>query len=224
MTPVATPRRGVGGGRVAGRGDGDLTPFRDRSLRRVAAWLSLPLLLLVTGCGGGSREANVQLRRERDDLREKVRLLEAEVAGYQAAEDVTGSDAPEPAGLLFVTDKLEFGKLTGGADTDRTTPGDETLRVYVQPVDRYGDELKAAGAFTVTATTDAADPVKLGQWDIAPAEAARQWRNRFSTYGYVLDCPLDEAVDYAGPIVVRVEFTESLTGKTFTAKTDAELE
>ena len=165
----------------------------------------------------------MQLRRERDDLREKVRLLEAEVAGYQAAEDVTGSDAPEPAGLLFVTDKLEFGKLTGGADTDRTTPGDETLRVYVQPVDRYGDELKAAGAFTITATTDAADPAKLGQWTFAPADAARMWRNRFSTYGYVLDCPLDDGVE-PGPIVVRVEFTESLTGKTFTAKTDAELE
>ena len=186
------------------------------------------MLLLVggiVGCGGGSRDANIALRKQVQTLQDENDRLEAQLAGARAAEtraEQPDVEADEDA-FLFVTDRIEFGRLTGGFDEDPDQPGDELLQVYVQPVDQFGDEFKAAGTFTVTATTDDADSRQLGQWTFTAAEAADSWRNRFTIYGYVLDCPLD-GIDYRGDIVVRAEFTESLTGQTFDAKTDAGIE
>ena len=164
-TQAATPLRGV--------------RFRaallDPTGRRVAAWLLVSVLpVALVGCGGGSRDANIALRKQVQTLQDENDRLEAQLAGTRAAEtraERPDVEADEDA-FLFVTDRIEFGRLTGGFDADPDRPGDELLQVYVQPVDQFGDEFKAAGGFTITATTDDADSRQLGQWSFTAAEAA----------------------------------------------------
>ncbi len=191
-------------------------------MNRPALVLATLGLVTLAGCGGGgSRAANVELRKEVQRLEEENAVLSAEVASLQAAADVRQSagDRPEPA-LLFTTSELKFGRLTGGDDADPDAPGEEVVKIYVVPVDAAGDELKRAGDFTLK-IFDAADDMRLVAEQTLPApEAAKSWQSFATIYGYVFDVPVPEG-DSATDLLIRVEFTEALTNRTFNASQEA---
>ena len=200
-----------------------------RNLLPTLALLGIATLPLA-GCGGdGSRRANVALRKQIQTLQDENQALREEAASLRAARDYSaqadtpGAPATRP-GVLFTTAGLKFGRLTGGFDED-DSPGDELLKVFVVPVDEAGDELKRAGGFEVTAFDAASDDMRrVGQWTFPADEVGRHWVSLASLYGYTLDCPLPDPADPATDLLVRVKFTESLTGKTFTDTVEADRE
>jgi hypothetical protein len=199
-----------------------------------AAGLSLLLALGTAsasgGCGliGGPRNsANIELRKENQDLRGRVSDLErqaqADMAAIRSHEERTGTLPTLPRerlANLFTTHDIKLGRLTGGADLDSKQPGHEGLKIYVTPIDASGDPLKAAGAFTVEAFDLSRDErPKIGTWTFDVAEARRHWTSVLNRYNYVLPCPW-QAPPGGNSLHVDVKFVDELTQTAFTKSVD----
>jgi outer membrane murein-binding lipoprotein Lpp len=177
----------------------------------------------VAGCSSPNA-ANIQLRKENQDLREKVAGLErqhaADVAQMRAMERSATTVPVLPqqrVQALFTTHGLQFGRLTGGADLDRDKPGDEGLKVYVVPIDGQGQPLKAAGSFVVEAfdLADAQHP-RVGHWEFPLDQAEKNWFGQAMLYTYVLTCPWQHGPPRHRDLTLRVTFTDALTQRQFT--------
>jgi hypothetical protein len=84
-------------------------------------------------------------------------------------------------------------------------------------MDSRGDIVKAAGSVDVqlwdlkNEETDA----KIGQWQIQPDQLQQFWFAAIVT-NYKLTLNLDKPIEkYDQPLVVKITFTDHLTGKTF---------
>jgi hypothetical protein len=196
--------------------------------------LAIGLALASGGCGliGGPRNtANIELRKENQALREQVaeleRQAEADAAAIRSHESTVGTLPTLPRdrlGKLFTTHDIKLGRLTGGADLDPERPGHEGLKVYVTPVDGDGDQLKAAGAFTVEAFDLArGEGAKVGTWTFDVDAARRQWSSVLNRYNYVLTCPW-ETPPPSGNLHVTVTFVDELTRGTFRKSLDVTAE
>jgi hypothetical protein len=120
---------------------------------------------------------------------------------------------------LYTVRRISLASGTGGASTD-DKPGDDAVKVNVAPIDQYGSVLKAAGSVKVQ-VFDLAMPQAgnlLAECDYDPNAAAKNWSSGlFSSY-YSFTLPLPAEPLAHSELTVRVEFTEYLTGKTFTAQ------
>jgi hypothetical protein len=176
-------------------------------------------------------KANVELRKENQDLRDRVKELErqheADAARIRGLEQRVGTLPTLPQDRLdelFTTHDIKFGKLTGGADLDPARPGHEGLKVYVTPIDRAGDEIKAAGTFTVEAfDVSGTQPATVGRWTFDDAAAREAWSSVLNRYNYVLTCPWQTPP--TGPnLHVSVTFVDELTQGKFTRTIDVTVE
>ncbi len=196
----------------------------------VHLFASVASLLLVVGCAKPDK-ANIALRKQVQDLEAQIsdfrRLREGDLATIRALESQRTTVPTLPQERLeqvFTTHGLKLGRLTGGADTDPTRPGDEVLKVYAVPTDQRGDLLKAAGSFLVDAYDLSMPPDNnhLGRWEIGSEEAAKNWFGNALMYGYTLTFPWQRAPQ-GERVTVRVTFSDSLTGRQFTAQTDVDV-
>ncbi len=182
-------------------------------------------LLVVVGCGKPNA-ANIQVRRENQDLRAKVDNLERRQQAYLAQIRAMESQATTVPVLpqariepLFTTHGLQIGRLTGSVDFNSKTPGEDGLKVYVVPTDASRQPIKAAGSFIVEAFDLAqGSDHRIGRWEFPLEGAAKHWVGRLMLYTYALECPWQTRPEH-GEVTVRVTFTDALTGRTFTEQT-----
>jgi hypothetical protein len=185
------------------------------------AHLLLASAFLMGGCGSPDK-ANIQLRKEKQQLQDRIDDMklrhDAALARILAYEQQTGTVETLPGerlNQLFTVHKIDLGNLTGGADTDLKSPGDEALKVYLVPMDESGDPIKATGHVTVE-LFDLARPgdTRIGQWELDPKQLKDTWRSFFRLNGFVLTCPWQRKPERAG-LAVKVTFRDLLTGRTF---------
>jgi outer membrane murein-binding lipoprotein Lpp len=178
----------------------------------------------LSGCIGKPNQANVELRKQNQDLQNQIATLRherdtarAEVAGLRSHATTVPTLAPDRLAKLFTTSGIELGRLTGGADLDPDRPGDEGLKVYVTPLDNSHQKFKAAGSIVVEAFDLAADAAsaRVGHWEFSTEEAAKYWSGALLRYEYVVPCPFEKAPSHAD-LTVKVTFTDELTSRTFT--------
>jgi hypothetical protein len=203
-----------------------------RGVRRsqILLCVLLPLLAPTGGCalfGGSPDAANIKLRKENQALKTQVedlkRQSEANAAlarSLQQSRPVLPALPSERLENLFTTRGLKFGRLTGGADLDRSRPGHEGIRVYVVPTDQTGEVLKAAGSFTVEAF-DLAKPNAplVGTWKFDLEEARKSWSGFLMDYNYVLVAPWQERVPEHPELTLKVTFFDELLQLPFSAQT-----
>ena len=197
---------------------------RDR-LVRAGLCLSIALLPLVTGCGGKPSQANIQLRKENQDLRDQIaqleRAREADQATIRSLESSRGTIPTLPQERLervFTTHAIRINRLSGGVKLNPDSPGDDGLKIYVVPTDGSGDELKAAGSFEVKAFDLASpDGPLVGRWEFDSDAARKSWYGEALLYEYVLTCPLVAPATWE-QLTVHVLFTDELTGRKFEAQ------
>ncbi|MDB5294378.1 MAG: hypothetical protein JWO31_361 [Phycisphaerales bacterium] len=191
-------------------------------------WLAL--LAVAPGCGlifGGSPDkANIQLRKDKQELQGKLadadqhtKADQRQIDALRTSRPTVPTLPPERLSKLFVTSGLEFGRLTGGWDADPAAAGDEGLRVYVAPTDADGQPIKMAGSFVVEAfdLADKADPL-VGRWTFDIDAAKKSWRGALLDYAYVLSCPWQRRVPAHSELTLKVEFADELTQATFKAQ------
>jgi hypothetical protein len=195
--------------------------------RGAHATVILPALLLAVvaaGCGSPS-SANIELRKQNQDLQDKVTTLtrarEADAATISALQQKNGTLPTLPQDRLeklFTTHGLKFGRLTGGADLNRSKPGDEGIKVYADPTDDDGDSIKAAGSFVVEAFDLAAKPPELGKWTFDTAASRKLWNGSALSHQYVLTCPWQKPPQHE-ELTIKVTFKDELTGREFHEQT-----
>jgi outer membrane murein-binding lipoprotein Lpp len=190
----------------------------------IASVVVVTATALLSGCGKPN-VASISVRRENQDLRNKVAELErreqahlAQIRAMESRATTVPSLPNERLDTLFTAHGLRFGRLTGGADLDPKQPGEEGLKIYVVPTDGQGQPLKAAGSFVVEAFDLArGDNARIARWEFPLDQAAKNWFGQAMLYTYVLPAPWPQQQRPANPdVTVRVTFTDALTGRTFT--------
>lgn len=168
--------------------------------------------LAVLGCSKPSA-ANIELRKQNDELRARLTELEGLKRAGALAPVATTRAEGVALSQLYVASGLRFGRLTGVEG--------RVLRVHLTPTDQAGDDLKAAGSLTVRAyDLSKGREALVGEWAFSSEQAARAWNGKGLMYAYALECPIEREVAAGQSLRLRAEFTDLLTGKTVTAETD----
>ena len=196
-----------------------------RLLPQLTLWAMIccPSAALLTGCGGPS-SANIELRKENQNLHDQIDSLtkaqEGDRATIEALQNKVGTVPTLPQQRLeklFTTHGLKLGRLTGGADLDPSKAGDEGIKVYVTPTDETGEPIKAAGSFVVEAFDLAAKPPEVARCAYDLNAARQSWNGALMSYNYVLTCPWQTPPRH-DEITIKVTFRDELTGREFHAQ------
>lgn len=178
---------------------------------------------VLAGCAPSS--ANIKLRKENQQLQDRIAALETRRSGDLASIKAMESQSAIPPLVpqsklegLFTAHGLTFGRLTGGYREPATAASETGVVVHVVPTDEQGQTLKAAGRFYVT-VFDLGVPEKplVGQRKFSLAEARESWNGRALLFNYVLKVPFQIAPKH-DELLIRVEFIDELTGRTITAE------
>jgi len=179
--------------------------------------------LMPAGCGSAPNKANIELRKQNQQLQAQIEDLnrrhdadQATLRGLQAGATTMPILPQDQLDQLFTTAGLEFGILTGGYHPTPAQSGDTMLKLYVVPIDQQGDRLKAAGSFHVELFDLALkSDNRLGTWDFDLPTAKSDWNDGGLLEEYVLDCPW-QTVPLHAKLLARVTFTDALTHRVFT--------
>lgn len=167
----------------------------------------------ISGCSKPAA-ANIELRKQNQQLR--ARVAELENLTKATSRPVPTTAGPVDLTQLYLASGLSFGRLTAVEGN--------TVKVYVTPLDQYGESLKAAGGFQIEAFDLSRGPNALvGQWTFTPEQAKAAWIGRALLYEYVLTCPLPEGAKVEQPLEIRVQFKDLLTKQTIEGKTTAKI-
>ncbi len=207
-------------------------------IKNSAALLAAAVLIAtIGGCIGKPNEANIALRKENQklasELEEAKSQRDANAATVRALQGEAKSPpmvSQEQLSRLVTTHQIRVGQLTSikpaseAAFPNATKPAPaaslsaKILEVHAAPQDDTSDSIKAAGAFSIDAF-DLARPGenRVGHWEFSASETHALWLTGAFTYEYALPCVI-ERLPERGKLTIRVSFTDSLTGRTFDAE------
>lgn len=192
--------------------------YQNQVLKFICIYLCLPAVpFLLLGCAVKPSSANIELRK-------RIQAMEAEVADMKRAREgdaATIRSLQQQQGTLATLphDRLEKLYTVHGLSFERLTAADkQVLSVHVVPIDRTGDELKAAGSFVVEAFDLArqGDNV-VGRWEFNNEQTRASWFGSALLYNYVLRCPWPKVPEHS-QITVKVTFRDELTQREYTAQ------
>jgi len=182
-------------------------------------------LLFLAGCGiGTERKTPEELRAEK--LQQEKASLKGDVEQHRVQIEQLRAQIRELSALKdkpnnpYELTSLRNAKISHFFDKDRDGI-QETLVVYVQPIDTEGDVVKAAGTVSVQLwnLNNPNGQALLGQWKVEPAELRKLWFNSLAITSYRLTFDRPDAVGvFSEPLTLRVTFTDYLTGETFLAQ------
>jgi hypothetical protein len=184
-------------------------------VRTVTIILTGCLLTIAAGCGnGGSSRAS---------LTKEINTLKQEKTKLMSRIKQSNSDNEQLEKLLQFRsefDRLRRIKIAGYTNLyDKDKDGkEEKLIVHIQPIDRDGDIIKAAGSADIQLwdlNKNNGQPL-LGQWHVEPNDLKKLWSTAFLTTSYRLMFDVADKIDeYEEPLTVKVTFTDYLTFKVF---------
>jgi hypothetical protein len=200
-------------------------------LRPVAAMAALVLLAALAGCQPTvprslyrQTQADLdQCRQQRDELTRSVEELEQTTARQAQRIETLVALPADRMEQLYRVQRIQFSGRSGGVNTD-DAEGDDAVKVYIQPIDQQGSVLKAAGSVRIRAFDLSApeDQALVADCSFAPDEVGKNWHGGFGVYHFSFECPFSQAPQ-GDELAVRVEFTDYLTGRTFTQQTSVKV-
>jgi hypothetical protein len=182
-------------------------------------------MILAAGCAGQplSRGEKVEMLMARS-----ARLEEELFATRQRLAELEGTGRPAPEAAKAVEDPfravaLRFGKFTGGLAADGQ-PGDQRLKVVLEPLDAEGDVVKRAGSLDLEAVELVGDkPRTLADWKWTRQEFAKTWLSGLGLYAYVLKLDWPGGKPPASDrVLLRARFT-TLSGEVLSAEQEITL-
>lgn len=183
------------------------------------------LCVAAGGCDLFQGDEVITLKQENERLNREVGRLERESVSTQQTVDELHKQisrlqflGAKRLDLLYYAESIEIEQLSGGYDDDKQ-PGDDGVIVYLRPLDRVGDPIKAAGDIRIE-LFDLAAPEgeqKIGECIIPVTEAQNMWYGRFMTYHYTIRCPWEGRPPANPDVTVRASFIDYLTGKELNA-------
>jgi len=185
---------------------------------------SSALLHFVAGCENADKRPSLteeinELRREKRDLARQIEKAKLENKDLKQQIQVLSGlpSGVKPEGL-YRLQSIKITKYTNFYDKDKDGKK-EKLIVYIQPIDEYGDIIKAVGAVDVLLrdpNSPQANRTPLGQWHVEPNALRKLWFAGFISANYKLTFDLDDKIEVLEePLTVNVSFIDYLTGKVF---------
>jgi hypothetical protein len=177
------------------------------------------------GCGNPNK-ANIELRKQNQALSEQLHhakqehdIDQARIRDLESSKPIVPTLPPERLEKIVTVYGIKLGRLTGEAEFDPTHPNKQGLKIYVSPVDRTGEAIKATGAFVVEAFDLAAPGGKqVGKWEYPVEQVQQYWVNFLTQTNYVLPAPWQDKPPANPDITIKVTFTDELTGRRFEAQ------
>jgi len=192
-------------------------------VRTATILIAACLMMGLCGCGGGEQEAILRkelgaLRLENQELASNLAEAEGEAGRLEKQVKTLEELGPKVrAEGLYKLEAVRINRYTGLFDKDEDGKR-EKLIVYVQPVDSTGDMIKAAGEVDVQLwdLNREAGEALLGEWHVSAEELKELWFDTLLNRNYRLTFDIDEKnAEYERPLTVKVNFTDYLSGKTF---------
>ena len=184
---------------------------------------SCALMHFVAGCESTSGKISLAeqiqtLRQEKTQLTRQIEQSRTEAKQLRKQIQVLSGLPEGKLENLSDLQKIRVSRYTGFYDKDKDGKK-EKLIVYIQPIDKNGDIIKAAGAVDVQLwdlNSPKASQALLGQWHVKADELKKVWFATLITINYRLTFDVAEKIaDFEEPITVKVTFTDYLTGKVF---------
>ncbi|MHC4295419.1 MAG: hypothetical protein ACYSTL_07520 [Planctomycetota bacterium] len=191
------------------------------------------LLVVLAGITGAMSAGGCELPKREDSLTEQLQTCKTELSKLETEagelRTLTADQEKQIRTLrglgekrlekLFYVERIELGRYTGAADLDGKA-GDDGIKVFLKPIDRAGSVVKAAGDVKIQLFDLGIEPPDnlIGEYEWTPGQIAKQWSSGFVAYHFSFECPWKGSAPQHDEITVRVEFTDYLTGKTFTAQ------
>ncbi len=181
-------------------------------------------LVFITGCLDISKE-QTNLNEQINKLNEQNSQLQKQIEQVKGVNEELKSQVQVLSGLpeqvkgenLYCLQKIRIGGYTNLYDKDKDGKN-ETLIVYIQPIDQDGDIIKAAGSVDVQLwnLSKEQDQALLGEWHTKPELLKKHWFAALMTH-YRLELDVADIPPTADkePLTVKVTFTDYLTGKVF---------
>lgn len=185
--------------------------------------LTVSVLAVAAGCGGTDKGVPLQdkiqsLTDEKAQIRSQMEQTKAENERLKKQNKVLAALPDKVKGQnLSHIEEVKITNLTNLYDKDKDGKKDKLI-VYIQPVDKDGDVLKAPGEVEVELwdLERAPGQAKLGNWQTKPEKLRKLWFDTVMGTNYRLTFDIGEMViDPAEPLTVKVAFTDYLTGKVF---------
>ncbi|HVP11308.1 MAG TPA: hypothetical protein VMV94_09005 [Phycisphaerae bacterium] len=192
----------------------------------ILAVLVLSLCIVAAGCNGTKPDSRItQIQQLQDKTQEQARLLaqkdEQLAAQSKRIQELQGLTDERSLDNLVHVASIEIDRLSDGYD-DEHTGVDQGVVVYLRLLDRDGDAIKATGNVRVR-LLDLAKPEGaqlVGEVSLDAAALRPLWYGRLLTYHYTIRVPWSagaKRVEHKS-ITVIVDFTDLLSGKTFTTQ------
>ncbi len=205
--------------------------------RCIPAMISAALIsAALTGCSGMDffksdkkiTDLNAELaasRAETQAAKQAAADAQGELARKQKQIDTLLGIKPDRLEKLYHPVKIALGQYTGGSDLDGQ-PGHDGVKVYLRPIDQHGDTIKTAGTVRIQLYDLAApaDQTLIGQFDFDVDQVSKAFSGGFMAYHFTFTCPWKPAPPKNAGLTIRVEFTDYLTGKKFSAQKVCKIE
>jgi hypothetical protein len=192
--------------------------------RATVGGLLLGAAIALGGCTTGG-QPNYQ--RLYEQAQSQLKDRDTQIANLKAAIEQQQRQLATATGLsdtelktLFFPDHIEIDSLSGGEHYEGGPPGDNGVTVYLKPVDRYGDTIKAAGDIHIQ-LYDLANPQGqelVGECSWKADQVARLWQSAFFTAHFVVKCPWQHGPPKHEQITIRATFIDYLTKRAMTAQ------
>lgn len=190
--------------------------------------VSLVSLAFAFGCDSGtagkptSSQQVQQLTSQNTELQNQLEQTQVENAQLlKQAESLSKLPGDKRADAIYHLKSVKIGRFTNFYDDDKTpgATGKKKLVVYVEPIDETGDIVKAGGAVEVQLwdLNKKENEARLAQWQVEPNELKTLWLGGMFSSSYRLSFDAAGIVDkFDKPLTVKVNFTDYLSGMTFT--------
>jgi hypothetical protein len=199
------------------------------AIRSLLFVVTLFSLAFASGCNNArpsgkptSSQQVQQLTSQKTDLQNQLEQTKAENDRLKKqAESLSKLPGDKRADAIYHLKSIRIGRFTNFYDKDKTpgATGKKNLVVYVEPIDETGDVVKAGGAAEVQLwdLSKKENEARLAQWRVEPNEIKTLWLGGMLSSSYRLSFDAAGIVDkFDKPLTVKVNFTDYLSGMTFT--------
>ena len=184
--------------------------------------LVIPAAALAAGGCSHPSEANVQLRKDKQqlegqigELQQQLSAARARIAGMEQEKGTLPTLPQERLDKLVTVQGIKLGRLTGGDPSNTAHAPDEGLKIYLTPVDETGEALKETGTVEVDAfDLSLSGNNQVGHWTFDANALKSRWRSLGMLRAFVLECPWKQPPQHS-KLAVKVVFRDELTGRVY---------
>jgi hypothetical protein len=164
-------------------------------------------------------QSNKRLLQKNNELEVKIKTLETENKQLkQQADTLANLDKDVRIENLYHIQSIYINTPTGIYTKEKDQK--PRLIIYFSPLDDAGDSIKASGSLEVELWNIGGKQQEalVHKWEIAPNKLKKDWGSALMGSFYRITLDLPENMPESGDFLIRVSFTDYLSGKVLTAR------